>query len=149
MSAKRYKESLLQETREEPGKADAKASILLAASGIGAAALLTVGTTATWYPGHLRHSPAPVFAWLAVGLALAGILFLGLAVKPRLNPSPRKGQPPHYFGDVDEYYPKWWRRKSRDELLQRGREQYATRRSRQRGKANTRSVSKSRSGFAV
>jgi hypothetical protein len=45
-------------------------------------------------------------------------------VKPRLNPSRRKGQPPHYFGDVDEYHPKWWQRKSRDELMKRGREEY-------------------------
>jgi hypothetical protein len=124
VSDERYKDSLLRETREELGKADAKASILLAASGIGATALLTVGSTATWYPGHLKHSPAPLFAWLAVGLGLAGIFFVGLAVKPRLNPSPRRGQPPHYFGDVDEYYPKWWQRKCRDELMTRGREEY-------------------------
>jgi hypothetical protein len=124
VSEERYKESLLQETREELGKADAKASILLAASGIGATALLTVGSTATWYPGHLKHPPASLFAWLAVVLALAGIFFVGLAVKPRLNTSPRQGQPPHYFGDVDEYYPEWWQRKSRDELMTRGRQQY-------------------------
>jgi hypothetical protein len=126
MTNERYKESLLEETREELAKADVKASILLAASGIGATALLTVGSAATWYPDHLKHPPAPLFGWLAVGLAVAGIIFVGLAVKPRLNPSSRRGRPPHYFGDVDEYYPKWWQRKSRDELLKRGLNEYGT-----------------------
>ena len=99
-------------------------SLLQRLDTIGATALLTVGSAATWYPDHLKREPAPVFAWFAVGLAVAGIFFVGLAVKPRLNPSPRRGQPPHYFGDVDEYYPKWWQRKSRDELKSRGRGEY-------------------------
>lgn len=115
-----YKERLLGETRDELAKADGKASILLAASGIAATALLTVGSTASWYPGKLKHAPAPLLAWLAVGFTVAGIMLIGAAVKPRLRPG-RRGTVPHYFGDVEAYYPRWWQWRSRKRLLQAGR----------------------------
>ena len=102
-----YKEALLRETREEkPAKADAKASILLAASGIAYAALLTVGSASTWYPDALRDHTAALCTWAALGLSLAGIVFVAAAVKPRLRAKRPPREKPEYYGDVEAFWPR-------------------------------------------
>lgn len=95
-----YKETLLRETREELAKADTKASILLAASSIAFAALLTD-------PDKLSHHAARTLSWVALALTLTGICLIGAAVKPRLRAKHSKTPTPHYFGDVDAYRPSW------------------------------------------
>jgi hypothetical protein len=125
MTETRYRDSLLSETREELAKADAKASILLAASGIAFAALLTAGSTASWYPDKLSCHSARVLAWVAVTLTFVGIVFVGAAVKPRLRAKrPHRGNP-HYFGDVEAYWPRWWQLGSRKKLRESRRRQFA------------------------
>jgi hypothetical protein len=124
MPTESYREALLRETREELAKADAKASILLAASGIVVTALLTVGTTAPWYPDTLKHHGARVFAWIAVGLTLLGILLVGAAVKPLFRAKRDQLGTPHYFADVAAYRPRWWQWRSRRTLVEKGREAF-------------------------
>lgn len=117
-----YKEGLLQETREELAKADAKASILLAASGIIVAALLAADK-APWYPTRLKH--AEVLGWVAVALMIAGVVFIAAAVKPRLRAKRPLPGVPHYFADVEAYWPRWWQRWHREQLLASGKRDFA------------------------
>lgn len=123
--AMHYKGELLQETREELARADAKASILLAASGIAFAALLSAGSAGTWYPEMLSRAAARALVWVALGSALLGICFVGAAVKPRLRANPKLRGKPHYFGDVEAYWPRWWQVRSRRKLLASGRRDFA------------------------
>ena len=112
-----YKESLLRETREELARADTKASILLAASGIALAALFKD-------PDKLTDARSRTLTWVALALTLAGILFLGAAVKPRLRAKHSKTPMPHYFGDVEAYRPSWWRVWRRRRRLEQARERF-------------------------
>jgi hypothetical protein len=120
-----YRQSLLRETRDELARADAKASILLAASGIAFAALLSAGSTSSWYPDKLSHQGARVLAWIAVALVLLGIGVVGAAVKPRLRANPSEQSKPYYFGDVEAYWPRWWQLGHRGSLRQKGRDDFA------------------------
>ena len=126
MKSKEYRELLLSETREELQKADAKASILLAASGIAFAALLTSGGASGWYPDRLSDGTARAFVWIAIGVALVGVAFVGAAVMPRLRAKSRHGEKLHYFGDVEAYWPKRWRIRSRADAYETARRDFAT-----------------------
>jgi hypothetical protein len=119
-----YRNDLLRETRDELAKADAKASILLAASGIAASAFVTVGNGGTWYPENLADHVARVFAWAAIGLTLAGIVTVGMAVKPRMRARHDVIGPPHYFGDVEGYRPPWWKIRARATKLRTQRTKF-------------------------
>ena len=105
-----YREALLAETREELQRADNKASILLAASGIALSALLAAFAAGTWSPSHLAHIDARVWSWISMTLALFGLAFIGAAVKPRLRPKETTKERLHYFGDIQAFWPKWYRR---------------------------------------
>ena len=70
----KYREALLTETREELQKADSKASILLAASGIAAGALLSATLSGQWTPNKLHHGDARLFAWISITAGLVGVL---------------------------------------------------------------------------
>jgi MFS family permease len=105
-----YREDLLAETREELQRADNKASILLAASGIALSALLAAFAAGTWSPSHLAHNDARICSWISMILALLGLAFIGAAVKPRLRPKETKKERLHYYGDVQGFWPKWYRR---------------------------------------
>jgi hypothetical protein len=110
-----YAEALLRDTRDELAKADAKASILLATSGIGLAALLSNGSDSTWYPNNLAEAAARISAWTALGLTLLGIALVGAAVKPRLRAKhERTSGKVHYFGDVEAFRPNVWRLRHRN-----------------------------------
>lgn len=79
-----FVEGLLDETREEIGRADTKANILLASAGVTAAVLIGAAMG-----GDIRLSGAPgVVQLLAVLSTLAlgsGLALLGAAVMPRLG----------------------------------------------------------------
>lgn len=102
-----YREALLAETREELQKADNKASILLAASGIALSALGSAFAAGTWSPSHLANGDARLWTWISISLALAGLFVIGTAVKPRLHPKETEREALHYFGDVHAFWPKW------------------------------------------
>lgn len=99
-AALHYAASLLTNARAEIDRADAKASILLAASGVGAGAVLAGLIAGTWTP--LRLQPAAQWLWWAGAAgAAAGICCLAWVVYPR-EPR-RETQPPWavgFHGDV-------------------------------------------------
>jgi hypothetical protein len=119
------REALLRETREELAKADAKASILLAASGIALSALLTVSNKAPWYPDNLTELNARRCAWAAAALMIVGMLLVGAAVKPRLRAKHGTTPVVHYFGDVEAFRPPWWRVWRRDTDVDEARTRFS------------------------
>ena len=74
---------LLNETREELARADGKAQILLAVSGVVISVLLGGAISGDWSPSDLDHC-ARVLWWIGVGVAALGLGGLGYAVFPRL-----------------------------------------------------------------
>lgn len=119
------KETLLRETREELGKADAKASILLAASGIAVAALLASGNDADWYPENLYSLWARRLAWAALAVTLLGVGFVGSAVRPRLRRQDSlANNAVHCFDDVRHFVPRWWHVRSRASRARDGRSRF-------------------------
>jgi hypothetical protein len=93
--------TILEHTREELGRADAKAGILLAVNGVGAGAVLNKLTAS--------GNPAPTNALLAIlwwGAVLAVAVssgFLIAAIKPRVTRGRRaSGTRITYFADVSD-----------------------------------------------
>lgn len=120
----KYKEALLAETREELQKADTKASILLAASGIVLGALVTALAAGTWTPSDLAHHDARWSALVAIIIAAFGLCFLEAAVMPRLRSREMAREQLHYFGNVQAYWPAWFRRRKRNALMTIARKQF-------------------------
>jgi hypothetical protein len=89
--------TLLAETREELNRADNKASILLATSGIGISAMLAAVFAGSWHPLSLAVPYRSI--WL-VGAAFAGggIVSLCAAVYPRVKNT--NSTSASYFGDI-------------------------------------------------
>lgn len=82
--ARQYAMSLLSEARDELTRADLKASILLAASGVGASSILAGMISSTWSPLLLR-TPWNLIWILGACLGLAGIGALAWAIYPRTS----------------------------------------------------------------
>jgi hypothetical protein len=96
-----YCENLLKTTREELTRADSKAQLLLAATGVAVGALLAGLLGGRWEPATLDNRIE--WLWWAGGVAptVAGIALLGAAVYPRRTGRP--GPPSRvvtYFGHV-------------------------------------------------
>lgn len=95
-----FAEVLLDEGREELARADGKASILLSAAGIVVAALLAGVLAGTWTPNKLHRYPATEVAfWVGLGVAVLGLVLLGLAVLPQTRHTGSK-ETLAYFGHV-------------------------------------------------
>ncbi|WP_423265231.1 Pycsar system effector family protein [Frondihabitans sp. 4ASC-45] len=92
-------ESLLSEAREELGRADNKASILLAASGVVVGALIAAVLAGSWSPSDLSTLTAWIW-WLACGFLAAGIACFGSAIYPRTTRPAKLPDFVAYFGDV-------------------------------------------------
>jgi MFS family permease len=88
---------LLSETREELAKADGKAQILLAASGVVIGVVLGGAISGNWSPGDLEPH-AEVIWWIGVASAALGIGALGFSIFPRLLQS--DGSRITYFEDI-------------------------------------------------
>lgn len=93
---------LLAESREELTRADGKASILLAALGIGLSAILAAILAGSWTPFALRR-PYETLWWVGSSLAGASLFCFCAAVYPRLKN--RESQGVTYFGDVARLKP--------------------------------------------
>jgi hypothetical protein len=95
-----YATSLLSDARAEIDRADTKASILLAATGVAAGALLAGLIAGTWSPFRLQAAIAWAW-WLGVAESAIGICCLALAVYPR-EPKNDSGLTwaVVYYGDV-------------------------------------------------
>jgi hypothetical protein len=122
----RYREALLSETREELQRADAKASILLAATGIAFSALLAAAGAGTWTPEKLQHGDARLAVWCSLALGLVGIGVLGSAVKPRFQARAMDREKLHYFGNVRAFWPTFWPLGDRKQRLEDGRLAFET-----------------------
>ncbi len=97
-----YARVMLTEAREELVRADGKAGLLLAASGVGLGALLGGLLSRNWTPFSLDNRVEWLW-WLGVAAAAYALSRLGRAVWPR---TVRKGSPPDvvaYYGDVNRY----------------------------------------------
>ena len=98
-----YLADLLAETREELTRADSKAALLLAASGVVIAALLAGLLGSQWTPFDLNTSVEWLW-WLGVASAAFGVFSIAAAVYPRIR---RHGTihpgVPSYYGDVASY----------------------------------------------
>ncbi len=93
-------DSLLSDTREELGRADGKASILLSAAGVVVSVLLAGAISRDWNPTQLAS-----FEWLWWLGTLSGacaIVALGWAIWPRVNHPAEKGKLT-YFGHVASF----------------------------------------------
>jgi hypothetical protein len=96
-----YLATLLAETREELNRADNKASIMLAATGVAAGVLIANAANGSWAPNALPLS-AGILWWGASVVGVAAILCFGRAVFPAIH---RKGDGSAgvmYYGDVVE-----------------------------------------------
>jgi hypothetical protein len=90
--------TLLAESREELTRADGKASLLLAALGIGISAILAAILAGDWTPFKLEQ-PHQGAWWVGAGFAGAAFLCLCAAVYPKVkHRNTAKGVT--YFGDV-------------------------------------------------
>jgi hypothetical protein len=98
--------SLLKETREELLRADGKAQILFAVSGVVIGVVLGGILAGDWKPSDLACGAAIVW-WSGVGAAGVGLCSLLYGICPRLYPS--KNERIFYFEDVRE--------KKREELV--------------------------------
>jgi Family of unknown function (DUF5706) len=99
-----YAASLLSSAREEIDRADSKASILLAASGIAIGALLAGLMAGSWTPARLQVTIQWAW-WVGVVEAAIAISCLALAVCPREQRND-SGTPwaVVFYGDVLEYH---------------------------------------------
>jgi hypothetical protein len=98
-----YATSLLDNAREEIDRADAKASILLAASGVATGALLAGLIAGTWTPLKLQVGIQWTW-WTGVVEAAIGIGCLALAVYPREHKNDSGiSWAVVYYGDVLAY----------------------------------------------
>jgi len=93
-------EKLLRETREELVRADGKAQILFAVSGVVIGVVLSGTLAGDWSPVDLS-SLARVFWWIGVGSAAVGLAALVVGIWPRLIPA-AAGRVT-YFEDVRGY----------------------------------------------
>jgi hypothetical protein len=98
---RRVEEAMLAEAREDISYADHKASMVLAALGIGFSALLGGLFASSWRPNDLV-SWGEVAWWIGGACALASVIFAGLAVWPRVG-SKTPSDDVYYWGDVRRY----------------------------------------------
>jgi MFS family permease len=91
-------QTLLVESREELTRADGKASILLAALGIGISAILAAILAGDWSPFKLDQ-PYQRIWWVGSGFAAVAFFCLCAAVYPKVKRK-TKAKGVTYFGDV-------------------------------------------------
>jgi hypothetical protein len=96
-----YTAAVLDATREELDRADKKAAILLAGTGVAIGALLSGLLAGSWTPSMLDNKVEWAW-WLGVILAAAAVGALGSAVFPRIS-RPGNRDLVAYFGDVQAY----------------------------------------------
>lgn len=102
----RYTTGLLDRTRQELDRADAKATTLLAGLGVGVGAALAGIFAGAWSPRDLLILGA-IGWWIGSATALMGVLQLVYAVYPRTTP-PVEGRPvpAAYYGDIVDAHDK-------------------------------------------
>jgi hypothetical protein len=94
---RRVEVAMLAEARTDIGYADHKASMVLAALGIGFSAVLGGLFASEWRPTDLTGW-AEFFWWVGAACAVASVIFAGLAVWPRIGDP--HATDVYYWGDV-------------------------------------------------
>lgn len=98
-----FAEILLDEGREELGRADGKASLLLSASGVIFSVLVGSALNGRWSPSDLGPNPTlEIIFWLGVLCAAVGLILVSSAVIPRTKHIGNRAQLA-YFGHVVRY----------------------------------------------
>lgn len=98
-----YLADLLKEAREELSRADSKAALLLATTGVAVGALLAGLLGGKWTPFDLDNRVQWIW-WLGVGSAASGIYSIAAAVYPRIRRhQTTPAGAPAYYGDVAAY----------------------------------------------
>ncbi|WP_236656199.1 Pycsar system effector family protein [Streptacidiphilus jiangxiensis] len=91
---------LLAETRDEIGRADSKASILLAVLGVSASGVIGLQSSASWSP-HRLAAVGQLAWWCGLLALLTALAALLLAVLPRFSRNSwRPGRPLTHFQDI-------------------------------------------------
>ncbi|HEV3287862.1 MAG TPA: Pycsar system effector family protein, partial [Streptosporangiaceae bacterium] len=80
----RYAEILLDEAREELGRADNKISVLLASAGLASSIVAAAIAAGRWRPVALPAWPQVIW-WTGAAAAMMGIVTLAAALTPRMN----------------------------------------------------------------
>ena len=96
-----YVQEMLREAREELVRADAKASLVLASSGVALGALMAGLLAGSWGPSDLGNSIEWLW-WLGAVAAGYGLYRLAKSVYPQTD---RKGDAPTvlaYYGDINK-----------------------------------------------
>jgi Family of unknown function (DUF5706) len=98
-----YLTDLHANTREDLGRADSKAALLLAAIGVVIAALVGGITSSHWSPMSMGTGEQALW-WAGVAAAAVSMVLISASVYPRIN---RRGTPaaglPTFYGDVAAY----------------------------------------------
>ena len=97
---KELAEGLLQETREELGRADSKAATLMSASGVMISVLLAGVIAGKWSPTELGS--LQWLWWPGAAAGTIGVVSFAAAVWPRVSHKGPKGMLA-YFGHVAQY----------------------------------------------
>lgn len=102
----RYAAGLLERTRQELDRADAKSTTLLAGISVGIGAVLAGIFAGEWSPRDLIWAGA-IGWWLGSLLILLGVAHLVYAVYPRVTPpTDDRPVPAAYYGDIVDAYDK-------------------------------------------
>jgi hypothetical protein len=96
--AKSLADTLLQGSRAELVRADAKASTLFSVSGVAFGVILGTVFAGDWSPVQL-HDICQALWWIGAASAIGSLVALGLAVFPRIR-HPEEHERVRYFGDV-------------------------------------------------
>jgi Pycsar effector protein len=92
----RYAQILLNEAREELGKADNKVSVLLASAGVISSIVAGGIAAGSWSPALLPPG-LQIIWWLGITSGLSGIIVLASALAPRMSHS-GQASTMRYFG---------------------------------------------------
>lgn len=98
MSSDEIEQQMLSEARSEIIAADQKASITLAALGIGFSAVLGGLLAGNWRPSHLHGAGEPAW-WFGAAIAFVSVGCAAAAVWPRYAANPAAGEV-NYWADI-------------------------------------------------
>jgi hypothetical protein len=95
----KYVISMIAHTREDIGRADTKASILLAALGVVGGSLTSAVLARSWSPDDFDIRVSWLW-WASVGIFATALGALGYALYPRMRNPKGKAKAMTFFGDV-------------------------------------------------
>ena len=95
-------ETLLDQVREELNRADSKASIVLAACGVGLAAFLGGVVASTWKPADIDNKVEWLW-WFGAAAFAFGTASVALSICPTTEPKAKLPKLPSYYARLANY----------------------------------------------